>query len=298
MSFKKIAFLGLGHMGHPMALNLIKASFDVSLFDLVPEAVAETAKAGGRACKSVEETVKGAEVVITMLPASAHVEDLYLGKGKLLDYAPKGALLIDSSTIAPESARKVASEAAKRGFEMLDAPVSGGTGGAAAGTLSFMIGGPASAFEKAKPVIEKMGKNIFHAGDHGAGQVAKVCNNMLLAIHMIGTSEAINLGVALGSNPKKLSEIMQKSSGGNWSLEKYNPYPGVMENVPSSKNYEGGFGVDLMTKDLGLAQEAALSSRTATPLGNLALNLYRMHSNSGAGKLDFSSILRFLGRKA
>lgn len=293
---KRIAFLGLGHMGRPMAANLVKTGFDVSLYDVVPQAVADAAKAGGRAASSVEDAVKNAELVVTMLPASAHVEDLYLGKGRLLELAPKGALLVDSSTIAPESAIRVADAAKARGFAMIDAPVSGGTGGATAGTLTFMVGGNTADFERAKPALSAMGKNLFHAGAPGMGQVAKVCNNMLLAIQMIGTSEALNLGTALGMDAKVLSEIMSKSSGGNWTLEKYNPYPGVMETAPASRNYEGGFGVDLMMKDLGLAAEASNTTRAATPLGNLALSLYRLHSAKGAGRLDFSSILKFLAR--
>jgi 3-hydroxyisobutyrate dehydrogenase len=180
---------------------------------------------------------------------------------------------------------------------MIDAPVSGGTGGAQAGTLTFIVGGSQQDFERAQPILECMGKNIFHAGESGAGQVAKICNNMLLAIHMIGTSEALNLGTRHGLEPAVLSEIMQKSSGRNWSLEVYNPYPGVMENVPSSREYQGGFAVDLMTKDLGLAAEAGLESKTSTPLGNTALNLYRMWSEAGNGKIDFSSIINFLNKK-
>jgi 3-hydroxyisobutyrate dehydrogenase len=200
--------------------------------------------------------------------------------------------LIDSSTIAPDSARQVAAAAAERGFEMLDAPVSGGTAGAAAGTLTFMVGGSDASFERARPYLEKMGKAIFHAGPSGAGQTVKVCNNMLLGIQMIGTCEAIRLGIANGMDPKVLSEIMGKSSGRNWVLEVYNPCPGVMENAPASRQYQGGFGVDLMLKDLGLAVENAQATGTGVALGELARTLYRKHSESGAGGLDFSSIFR------
>src|SRR5690606_16165147 len=200
-------------------------------------------------------------------------------------------LLLDCSTIAPESARKVAEAAAKRGVRMIDAPVSGGTGGAVAGTLTFIVGGEPGDLEAARPYLEKMGKNIFHAGDAGAGQVAKICNNMLLGILMAGTSEALALGVANGLDPKVLSDIIAKSSGRNWATELYNPWPGVMDHAPASKDYAGGFGVDLMLKDLGLAAESALNARASVPLGELARNLYSLHSAQGNGGLDFSSIL-------
>jgi 3-hydroxyisobutyrate dehydrogenase len=190
----------------------------------------------------------------------------------------------------------VAAAAAARGFEMLDAPVSGGTNGAAAGTLTFMVGGGKKAFEAAQPYLQKMGKAIYHAGESGSGQTVKVCNNMLLGILMIGTSEAIRLGVANGMDPKVLSEIMSKSSGRNWTLEVYNPCPGVMDTAPASKDYAGGFGVDLMLKDLGLAEENALATGSAIPLGAAARNLYDIHSKNGAGKLDFSSIYNLLGK--
>jgi 3-hydroxyisobutyrate dehydrogenase len=230
-------------------------------------------------------------VVITMLPASKHVEGLYLGDDGLLQAIAPGTLVLECSTIAPESARKVSAAAAGKGIRMVDAPVSGGTGGAIAGTLTFIVGGEAADLEAARPYLEKMGKNIFHAGDAGAGQVAKICNNMLLGILMAGTSEALALGAANGLDPKVLSDIIAKSSGRNWATELYNPWPGVMEQAPASKDYAGGFGVDLMLKDLGLAAESALNARASIPLGELARNLYSMHSAKGSGKLDFSSIL-------
>ncbi|MCP5163165.1 MAG: 3-hydroxyisobutyrate dehydrogenase [Hahellaceae bacterium] len=297
----KIGFIGLGHMGAPMAMNLLKAGYGLQVFDLVPEAVAQLAAAGAQAATTAAEAVQDVNVVISMLPSSPHVERLYLGTGAeedgLLAMIRPDTLIIDCSTIAPESARKVASLARQRGLTMLDAPVSGGVAGAEAGTLTFIVGGASTAVEQARPVLMSMGKNLFHAGDHGAGQVAKICNNMLLAIHMIGTAEALQLGVNNGLDPKVLSEIMLKSSGRNWSLELYNPYPGVMENVPAARHYEGGFMVDLMSKDLGLAQEAALHSKSATPMGTLAKSLYELQSLSGKGSLDFSSI-QLLLRKA
>ncbi|HSV58735.1 MAG TPA: 3-hydroxyisobutyrate dehydrogenase [Variovorax sp.] len=297
----KIAFIGLGNMGGPMALNLHKAGFTVSAFDLSKEACEKLAADGLAIAESAVASVNGADVVISMLPASQHVESLYLGGGDgrtgLLEHIRAGVLVIDSSTIAAATTRKVAEAASKRGMAMIDAPVSGGTGGAIAGTLTFMVGGEAADLERARPVLEKMGANIFHAGGAGAGQTAKICNNMLLGILMIGTSEALALGVANGLDPKVLSEIMRRSSGGNWALEKYNPMPGVMETAPASKNYAGGFGTDLMLKDLGLAQENAASVRAATPLGGLARNLYAAHSLAGNGLLDFSSVIKLVQNK-
>ncbi|QOF81014.1 3-hydroxyisobutyrate dehydrogenase [Variovorax sp. 38R] len=293
----KIAFIGLGNMGGPMALNLHKAGHTLSAFDLSADACKKFGAEGLPIAKSAAETVAGAEVVISMLPASAHVEGLFLGgagKPGLLDSIQAGTLVIDSSTIAAATSRKVAEAAAAKGVAMIDAPVSGGTGGAIAGTLTFMVGGETADLERARPVLEKMGANIFHAGAAGAGQTAKICNNMLLGILMIGTSEALALGVANGLDPKVLSEIMRRSSGGNWALEKYNPMPGVMETSPASKNYAGGFGTDLMLKDLGLAQENASAVRASTPLGGLARSLYAAHSLAGHGALDFSSVLKLV----
>ncbi|GAA0773071.1 3-hydroxyisobutyrate dehydrogenase [Castellaniella ginsengisoli] len=287
-----IGFIGLGHMGGPMAQNLLKAGHRLQVFDLVPEAIQPLVQAGAAAAASAAEAAKGADLVITMLPASRHVEGLYLGSEGLLTSIAEGTLVLECSTIAPESARKVSAAASRRGIRMLDAPVSGGTGGAVAGTLTFIVGGSAADLESARPYLEAMGKNIFHAGGAGAGQVAKICNNMLLGILMAGTSEALALGVANGLDPKTLSDIIAKSSGRNWATELYNPWPGVMENVPSSKDYAGGFGVDLMLKDLGLAAEASMHARATTPLGELARNLYALHSTQGHGKLDFSSILK------
>ena len=293
----KIAFIGLGNMGGPMAMNLMKAGHTLSAFDLSKDACAKFAADGLSIAASAAATVDGADVVISMLPASAHVEGLYLGSDGLMEQIAPGTLVIDSSTIAAATSRKVAEAAAKKGVAVIDAPVSGGTGGAIAGTLTFMVGGSEADLERARPVLEKMGANIFHAGAAGAGQTAKICNNMLLGILMIGTSEAIALGVANGLDPKVLSEIMRRSSGGNWALEKYNPLPGVMETAPASKNYAGGFGTDLMLKDLGLAQENAAAVRASTPLGGLARNLYAAHSLAGHGALDFSSVIKMVQKK-
>ena len=292
----RIAFIGLGNMGAPMASNLLRADHDLTVFDLVETAVRQLEIEGARAADSATEAVRGAEVVISMLPAGAHVRGLYLGqegqKDGLLDTLENKPLIIDASTIAPDDARAVEEAARKRGIHFLDAPVSGGVGGARAGTLTFIVGGPEPAFQRARPILEVMGKNVFHAGEAGAGQVAKICNNMLLGILMSGTAEALALGVRNGLDPATLSAIMKQSSGGNWALNVYNPWPGVMEDAPASREYQGGFLVDLMAKDLGLAWELALGSKSAVPMGSQARNLFALHAAQGSGRLDFSSIQR------
>lgn len=293
----KIAFIGLGNMGAPMAANLLKAGHTLKVFDLVDKSVQTLVAQGAQGVQSAKHAVSDAEFVITMLPASKHVESLYLGEAGLLKYCPKDSLIIDCSTIAADSARRVSRSAEEFGLNMIDAPVSGGTGGAIAGTLTFIVGGEAQNLERAKPILEKMGKNIFHAGAAGAGQVAKIANNMLLGIAMAGTAEALALGVANGLDPKILSDIISKSSGCNWAVEKYNPWPGVMDNVPASKGYAGGFGVDLMLKDLGLAAEAAISTGSMIALGELARNLFTLHSAKGSGQLDFSSIVNLIKKE-
>ncbi|MDX1456604.1 MAG: 3-hydroxyisobutyrate dehydrogenase [Marinobacter sp.] len=288
----KIAFIGLGHMGGPMAANLVKAGHEVTVFDLAKEALQHAVEAGAVAADSGQAAAADKDCVITMLPAGQHVEAVYLGDSGLLANLSPETLVIDSSTIAPETARKVAEAANERGITFLDAPVSGGVGGAKAGTLTFICGGDEAGFERARPILEGMGKNIFHAGDHGAGQVAKICNNMLLAILMSGTCEALALGVKNGLDPAVLSEIMKQSSGGNWALNVYNPWPGVMDGVPASRDYEGGFLVNLMNKDLGLAYDNAVKNQAPIPMGSLARNLFSLHAVKGNGTLDFSSIQR------
>jgi 3-hydroxyisobutyrate dehydrogenase len=291
-----IAFIGLGHMGGPMAANLVKAGFDVAAFDLMPAALEQARAAGAGIAASAREAVKGAQVVISMLPASRHVEGLYLGEQGILPAVEDGALVIDCSTIAPASARKVAEAAALRGVAMIDAPVSGGTAGAAAGTLTFIVGGETDALERARPVLSAMGKNIFHMGAAGAGQVAKLCNNMALGVIMAATGEAIALGVANGLDASTLSKMMAVSTSRSWATEVCNPWPGVLEKAPASRAYEGGFGNDLMLKDMGLAAEAAMSVGASIPLGELARNLYAMNSQAGRGGLDFSSVVKLLLR--
>ena len=287
---KKIGFIGLGNMGEPMAANLVKAGFDVIGFDLIEEAKKKAEQNGIQIAEDAVSASENVDALISMLPASEHVESLYLGEEGLLSKLDKTVLIIDCSTIAPDSAIKVANQAKDLELSMIDAPVSGGVVGAQESKLTFIVGGAENNVERARPLLEKMGSNIFHAGSNGAGQVAKVCNNMLLAIHMCGTAEAIALGVKNGLDASVLSEIMRKSSGGNWSLEVYNPYPGVMSSAPASRNYEGGFLNKLMAKDLGLAKEASESTNSETPMGDLARKLYQDLINQGYEDLDFSSI--------
>ncbi len=296
-----IAFIGLGNMGAPMAENLLKAGYTLTVYDLSEAATQRLQQAGAKVADSPKAAAVNAQVVISMLPAGKHVHSVYLGsdsadsadkeaKMGLLSDLPKGTLVIDSSTIAAEDARIVADAATELGIDFLDAPVSGGTGGAIAGSLTFIVGGSVDAFARAEPILAVMGKNIFHAGDHGAGQVAKICNNMLLGILMAGTAEAINLGVKNGLDPKVLSDIMLQSSGRNWTLEVYNPYPQVMENVPSSNSYQGGFMSKLMQKDLNLAMQTAQDVDADTPMGAKATELYQAHTVEH-GEKDFSSIM-------
>jgi 3-hydroxyisobutyrate dehydrogenase len=289
----KIGFIGLGNMGAPMASNLLKAGHELTVFDLVPEAVDKAVSEGATAAADIAAVARcGAELVITMLPAAHHVKAVYLEGDGLLAHVPAGVHLIDSSTIDPMTARDVAANAADRGNPMLDAPVSGGTGGAQAGTLTFMVGGEEPAFGFARPVLEVMGRNIVHCGAAGNGQVAKMANNMLLGISMIGAAEAMSLGVSMGMDPEVLAGVINTSSGRCWSTDTYNPYPGVIETAPSNRGYTGGFGTDLMVKDLGLATEAAKASGQPVVMGALAQQLYQSMSFDGHGQLDFSAIIK------
>ena len=291
---QSIAFIGLGNMGGPMAVNLHKAGHRVTAFDLSADALAKAREQGVQTAASAAEAVEGATVVVSMLPASRHVEALFLGDGGLLAKLAAGTLVIDCSTIAPASAQKVAQEAAARGHAMLDAPVSGGTAGAAAGTLTFIVGGQADVLERARPILQAMGRNICHMGGAGAGQVAKLCNNMALGVIMAVTGEALALGTAHGLDAKVLSQMMAVSTGRSWATEVCNPWPGVLENAPASRGYTGGFGSDLMLKDMGLAVEAAMGVGATIPLGELARNLYAMNKQAGRGSLDFSSVVKVL----
>ncbi|MGS2719014.1 3-hydroxyisobutyrate dehydrogenase [Paraglaciecola aestuariivivens] len=293
----QIAFIGLGNMGGPMAHNLVKAGYAVCVFDLVQEAMDKLEAAGATQAATANEAVKNADVVISMLPAGKHVDALYTSDTGIAKDLKANALVIDSSTIDTATAKHVAAALAKQGIEFIDAPVSGGVGGATAGTLTFIVGGSEQNYATALPILQAMGKNIFHAGEVGAGQVAKICNNMLLSVLMLGTSEALQMAIDNGLDPKVMSDIMLQSSGRNWTLELYNPCPNVMENVPSSNGYQGGFMVDLMKKDLGLAMDTGLKSHSSTPMGALAQSLYTIHSQQGNGQLDFSSIFNLFSKQ-
>ena len=290
----KIGFIGLGNMGGPMALNLLKAGHELSVFDLSVDAVKKATDAGAKAVASASDVARGVDAVVTMLPAGAHVSSVYLGDEGLLSVADKGTLFIDSSTIDVETARAVIDQAQTVGMQMVDAPVSGGVGGAEAGTLTFMVGGETSAFDAAKPYLDIMGQNIFHAGGAGNGQVAKVCNNMLLGISMIGVSEAFVLAEKLGLDGQTLFDISSTASGQCWSMTSYCPVPGPVPTSPANRDYQPGFTAGMMLKDLRLAQAAAQSAKAATPLGAEAAALYSLMEAAGHESVDFSGIIKLL----
>ncbi len=296
-----IAFIGLGNMGSPMVQNLLASGFNVQVFDSDPEAARKLEMFGAVVAGSLQQVVSGASIVISMLPTAAQVRSIYLGDlhgaiGVLHLVAPN-TLLIDCSSIDPDSARLVANEAANRQLLFVDAPVSGGVTGAKAATLTFIVGGSDEAFSKANAILRYMGKNVFHAGKAGDGQMAKICNNLMLGILMSGTCEALNLGIDHGLDPKVLSNIMLQSSGRNWALELYNPCPGVMESSPASHQYQPGFMSKLMLKDLGLGLDAALQTHSSVPMGSLARSLYAFHNANGNEDLDFTSLFEFYKKK-
>lgn len=287
----KIAFIGLGNMGGGMAANLVKAGHEVRAFDLSQEALATARENGCTTFSSASEACADAEAVVTMLPNGAIVKSVYTSD--VIGKAPAGAILLDCSTIDVATAREVISQAEASGYEMVDAPVSGGIAAANAGTLTFMVGGTQSAFERARPILEAMGKAVIHAGDAGNGQAAKICNNMLLAIHMIGTCEAFRMAEKLGLDAQTFYDISSVSSGQNWSMTSYCPVPGVGPQSPSDNGYQGGFAAALMLKDLKLAMEAAEASGASTPLGRHAQELYEQFAAENGG-LDFSAIIKTL----
>jgi 3-hydroxyisobutyrate dehydrogenase len=290
----RIGFIGLGNMGLPMALNLLKAGHHVEGFDVNGAAVEKLVAAGGASAGTVKIAASRADAVITMLPSGTEVREVYLGGDGIVPNANPGTLLIDSSTIDVESARVVALAADAKGLSMVDAPVSGGVGGAQAGTLTFMVGGGEAAFLRAKPILEAMGKTIVHAGGPGNGQAAKICNNMMLGISMIAVSEAFVLAEKLGLDAQKLFDISSKSSGQCWSLTNYCPVAGPVPTSPANRDYQAGFTAAMMLKDLRLAQDAARSAGTATPLGAEAAALYGLYAAHGNAARDFSGIIRFL----
>ena len=287
----KIAFIGLGNMGAPMARNLIKAGHSLNLFDLNKTVLEALAALGGTISASPKAAAQGSDLVITMLPAAAHVRSVWLGEDGVLAGIGRGVPAVDCSTIDPQTAKDVAAAAAKQGVAMGDAPVSGGTGGAAAGTLTFMVGASAQLFTTLQPVLAQMGRNIVHCGEVGTGQIAKICNNLLLGISMVGVSEAMALGAALGIDTQVLAGVINSSTGRCWSSETYNPWPGIVDTAPASRGYTGGFGAELMLKDLGLATEAARQAHQPVVMGAVAQQLYQAMSLRGEGGLDFSAII-------
>jgi len=289
-----IAFIGLGNMGGPMAANLVKAGHRVFGFDVMQANLDKARDAGVTIAASAGEAAREAEVVVSMLPAGQHVREVYMADGGVIATVAKGAVLIDCSTVDVESARAVAKAATDAGHFMVDAPVSGGVGGATAGTLTFMVGGSDEAFARAEPILQGMGKTIVHAGGSGTGQAAKICNNMILGISMIAVSEAFVLAKSLGLDAQKLFDIASKSSGQCWSLTSYCPVPGPVPTSPANRDYQAGFTAAMMLKDLRLAQQAAAQTGAATPLGAEAASLYALFCNGGRSGTDFSGIIKMI----
>ncbi len=290
----QIAFIGLGNMGSGMCINLSKAGHDVRAFDLSADAVAKVVAEGATGAATIAEAVTDASCVVTMLPAGAHVKQVYFGDDGVAKSAAPGTLFLDCSTIAVDDAREVASTAKAGGFSMVDAPVSGGTAAADAGTLTFMVGGETGSFNAAEPILSAMGKNIFRAGGSGNGQAAKIANNLLLGISMIGTCEAFNLAEKLGLDAQTFFDISSKASGQNWSMTSYCPAPGPVPTAPSNRDYAAGFAVAMMLKDMRLASDAAGSVDAALPLGKEAEEMYAKLAEAGHGGLDFSVVMRRL----
>lgn len=295
--YSKIGFVGLGNMGGHMARNLLKKGFELTVYDTNKSAVTNLMEAGANGVSNAAEMSREVDVIISMLPSNQHVLDVYTGKNGVFDTAKNNVLLIDSSTVDPSVSQLIALQARERNLRFIDGPVSGGVNAAKDGTLTFMVGGSKTDFNDAKLILETLGSRIVHCGDIGMGQAAKLCNNMLLAISMVGTAEAFNLGQKLGLDAKILSDIVNSSSGRCWSSDLYNPVPGILPNVPSSKNYEGGFGTTLMAKDLGLAQSAATRTQAPIPLGSLAHQIYRAVIAHGFSDKDFSVVYQFLKGK-
>ena len=290
----KIGFIGLGNMGMPMAQNLLKAGYEVTGFDLNVDATERLAASGGSTANSIADACKAAEVVITMLPAGEQVREVYLGAGGVLATVGPETLLIDCSTIDVATAREVAQAARDKALAMVDAPVSGGVAGAEGASLTFMVGGDDAAFERARPMLETIGKTIVHAGGPGNGQAAKICNNMILGASMIVVSEAFLLAEKLGLDAQKLFDISSKSSGQCWSMTSYCPVPGLVPTSPANRDYKAGFTAAMMLKDLKLAQAAARATHATTPLGAGAAAVYERFIESGDSSVDFSGIIRYL----
>jgi 3-hydroxyisobutyrate dehydrogenase len=290
----KIGFIGTGTMGQPMLANLVKKGFEVVAFDVVPAALDVAVKLGAERARSVGEAAASCDLVITMLPSSANVEAVYLGGGGIVESAAQGRLCVDMSTIDPGTSQRVAVRLKERGLRFLDAPVSGGVGGATAGTLAIMVGGDAGNLEEARPALAAMGSNIIHVGDVGAGEVAKLCNNLISGSALVAVAEAFRIGEAFGVDPQILTSVIAKSSGATWVMEHMHPVPGIIDGAASSRQYSPGFMTDLMAKDLGLAVSAAREKRVPVVVAPAAQQLYRMASSHGLGREDFSSVYKFL----
>tara|TARA_B100000795_G_scaffold233182_2_gene191775 strand:- start:524 stop:1417 length:894 start_codon:yes stop_codon:yes gene_type:complete len=293
----EITFIGLGNMGLPMAMNLLKEGHSVTGFDLAENQVKILTDAGGKSTNNINKTIQTADAVITMLPSGKIVKSVYLGDDGIINNAPENLLLIDSSTIDVETARDVSKEAMNKNLKIVDAPVSGGVGGAQAGTLTFMVGGDKGAFNSAKEFLDIMGGNIIYAGLSGNGQAAKICNNMLLGISMIGTAEAFNLAENLGLDAQTFFDISSTASGQCWSMTSYCPVPGPVPSSPANNDYQPGFSSALMLKDLRLSQEAASMTTSSTPLGANATSIYEEIENLGHENIDFSGVIKLLQNK-
>ena len=290
----KIGFVGTGTMGGPMLANLVKKGFAVTAYDIVPAALERAVKAGATAAASTADAARGADVVVTMLPSSSHVESVYLGKGGVLEGVAAGKLCVDMSTIDPAVSRRVGEAVRAKGVRFIDAPVSGGVPRAIDGTLAIMIGGDARDVEEARPALAAMGANIIHVGPVGAGEVAKICNNLIAGVAAVAVSEAFRIAEAFGVDHKVLTDVISKSSGNTWVMEAAHPVPGMVPRAASSHDYEGGFMTDLMAKDLGLAVNAARELRIPVVVSPAAQQVLRLASSHGFGRKDFTSIYQFL----
>jgi 3-hydroxyisobutyrate dehydrogenase len=290
----KVGFIGTGTMGQPMLANLVKKGFEVAAYDIVPAALDAAARLGAARAASIRDAAAGCELVITMLPSSANVEAAYLGDSGIIEGAEPGRLCVDMSTIDPGTSQRVAARLRERRIRFLDAPVSGGVNGAAAGTLAIMVGGDAGDLEEARPALAAMGSNIIHVGAVGAGEVAKLCNNLVSGSALIAVAEAFRIGEAFGVDPQILTNVIAKSSGGTWVMEHMHPVPGIVQGAASSRQYAPGFMTDLMAKDLALAVNAAREKRVPVFVAPAAQQLYRLASSHGLGREDFSSVYKFL----
>jgi 3-hydroxyisobutyrate dehydrogenase len=290
----KVGFIGTGTMGQPMLANLVEKGFEVVAFDVVPQALDAAVRLGAGRAGSAGEAAANCDLVITMLPSSANVEAAYLGEGGIIESAPAGRLCVDMSTIDPGTSQRVAARLKERGLRFLDAPVSGGVGGATAGTLAIMVGGDAGDLEEAQPALAAMGANIIHVGAVGAGEVAKLCNNLISGSALIAVAEAFRIAEAFGVDPQILTNVIAKSSGATWVMEHMHPVPGIVDSAASSRQYAPGFMTDLMAKDLALAVNAAREKRVPVAVAAVAQQLYRMASSHGLGREDFSAVYKFL----